>query len=510
MNLINGSYATDAISGLRDLQLLASWKTSGSNARQGQNLQWAFVAKDNPKSGNKNGGGQLQSFVSLQLTPDFATSMDSFLRARAQNFTAAQEFTAWPESEKNAALRQALLAAADQPSRVEWKAFYADWSRVARGRLDGVLTLDNEPAAQPQTEPLSNPRMLTRAARTIAGRPTEVTLTTADSLQLTQNRRRPENSGNRRGQTEPTLNRPPLRLSGKLRLEQAELYGPPETSESNEAENNGEGAPTAARGMLSRLPDSPAFDIKLTAGDSVQLVSSNLRAVITGDIALGGTPHSPVISGKLFTRSGNVTFPNARARLESGEITISARRDTATDMLRLRVDIDVVARGRTGRYDITLHVRGPLDTGEGSTQDLRVDISSNPPLSTDEAFSRLLGTAALNRGDTGGQDETYARALVGFLSGPLFSGLERSLERTLGLDSIALDYRIDEPIGVEIGKAIGDRLYISYRRALTRGPGERTPFDLRIDYRIKGDLQIGLETDENRTHRVTLRRSWRF
>jgi len=84
------------------------------------------------------------------------------------------------------------------------------------------------------------------------------------------------------------------------------------------------------------------------------------------------------------------------------------------------------------------------------------------------------------------------------------------LERTLGLDSIALDYRIDEPIGVEIGKAIGDRLYVSYRRALTRGPGERTPFDLRIDYRIKGDLQIGLETDENRTHRVTLRRSWRF
>lgn len=514
MNLTNGRYATEVFSGARDVQLLASWKTTGANARQGQNVQWALMAKDSARSGDKSGEGQMQSFVSLQLTPDFATNMDAFLRARAQTFTAAQEFGAWPEVEKNAAFQQALLAANDQPSRIEWKSFYADWTRVARGTLNGVLTLDNEPAAQPETEPFSNPRLLTRAARTIAGRPAAVTVATGGvtdaSLQLVQNRRRPEERRNRRGQTEPAPNRPPLRLSGNLKLEQAELYGPPETSSASEEGDATGTSQATTRGILSRLPDSPAFDIKLAVGNSVQFVSSNLRAAITGDIALGGTPHSPIISGKLFTRSGSITFPNARARLESGEITISARRDTVTDTLRMRVDIDVVARGRTGRYDITLHVRGPLDTGEGSTQDLRVDISSNPPLSSDEAFSRLLGTAALNRGDADGQDETYARALVGFLSGPLFSGLERSLERTLGLDSIALDYRIDEPIGIEIGKAIGDRLYISYRRALSRGPGERTPFDLRIDYRIKGDLQIGLETDENRTHRVTLRRSWRF
>lgn len=501
--LNNGNYATETISGVRELQLLAAWKTEGTNARQGQNIQWALTAKDNAKSG-KNSEGQMLSFVSLQLTPDFATSMDAFLRARAQTFTSAQEFAAWPEIEKNTAFRQALADAAGLPSRLEWKSFFADWKQVANGTIDGVLTLDNDPAAQPQTEPFTNPRTLPRGARVI---PTGGAST--GRVQLAQERRRPNN---RRGQDnqESLANRPPLRLRGTIRLEQAELYGPPPTAPVQEVSNNGDGTGETARGVLSRLPDSPAFDINLVVGNSVQLVSSNLRATITGDIALGGTPHSPVISGKLFTRSGNITFPNARARLESGEITISARRDPVTDMLRMRVDIDVVARGRTGRYDITLRVRGPLDTGEGSTQDLRVDISSNPPLSSDEAFARLLGTAALNSNELRGQDETYARALVGFLSGPLFSGLERSLERSLGLDSIALDYRIDEPIGIEIGKAIGDRLYISYRRALSRGAGERTPFDLRIDYRIKGDLQIGLETDENRTNRITLRRSWRF
>jgi autotransporter translocation and assembly factor TamB len=179
--------------------------------------------------------------------------------------------------------------------------------------------------------------------------------------------------------------------------------------------------------------------------------------------------------------------------------------------MRLRVDIDATARGRSGRYDITLRLRGPLDTGEQSTQDLRVDVTSDPPLSSDEAFAQLLGTAVLNRGGLEGQgDEAYARAIVGLLSGPLFSGIERSIGEALGLDTIALDYRIDEPIGIEIGKAIGDRLYISYRRTLQRTPGQKMPFDLRIEYRIKGNLELGLETNELDERKITLEKRWRF
>jgi autotransporter translocation and assembly factor TamB len=179
--------------------------------------------------------------------------------------------------------------------------------------------------------------------------------------------------------------------------------------------------------------------------------------------------------------------------------------------MRLRVEIDVTARGRSGRYEITLRLRGPLDTGEESTQDLRVDVTSNPPLSSDEAFAQLLGTAILNRGNLEDQgNENYARAIVGFLSGPLFSGIERTLEDALGLDTIALDYRIDEPIGIEIGKAIGDRLFITYRRALQSTAGEKTPFDLRIDYRIKGDIELGLETNERDERKLTIQKRWRF
>jgi hypothetical protein len=306
----------------------------------------------------------------------------------------------------------------------------------------------------------------------------------------------------------------PLRFSGEIALEEAELYGAPADLSRNrrrddEARVIEVANSTPALGALS-LPAAPVFNVRLKAGRNVEFVSSNLRATITGDLMATGTPRDPVLLGTLYTRGGQITFPNARVRLVSGEFNIAARRDVSGTM-RLRVEIDVTARGRSGRYEITLRLRGPLDTGEESTQDLRVDVTSNPPLSSDEAFSQLLGMAVLNRGDLEGEgNENYARAIVGFLSGPLFSGIERTLEDALGLDTIALDYRIDEPIGIEIGKAIGDRLFITYRRALQSTAGEKTPFDLRIDYRIKGDIELGLETNERDERKLTIQKRWRF
>jgi hypothetical protein len=514
--LINASYQTPNFSGVRDVQAFASWTTGAGTARENQNVQWAFSANGNTgnsrKGKNKNGDGRVLSFASLALPPNFAVSVEDLLKARAETFPGAAAFADVPELKTQSAFLAVLQKAGGNQSAIRLDNFKYDWKNVARGILNGEITLDNLPAAKPVTKPFPTPQQRPARARQAifqqnkknAGAKPIATESAAGST--------PDPAS---AAASSPATRPPLRLEGTLAMEQTEIYGPPETRQNDDdGENDGAtgsaSSSSAARGVLSNLPSAPALAIKLVAGSEVQFVSSNLRATISGDIDFGGTPHDPIVFGTLFTRNGNITFPNARARLESGEITISARRDPITDMLRTRVEVDVTARGRSGRYDITLRVRGPLDTGEGTTQDLRVDISSNPPLSTDEAFAQLLGTSALGRANADDQQEAYARALVGFLSGPLFSGLERTLEKTLGLDSIALDYRVDEPIGIEIGKAIGDRLYVSYRRSLSRGVAEKTPFDLRIDYRIKGDLQIGVETDETDTRRVTIRKSWRF
>ena len=155
------------------------------------------------------------------------------------------------------------------------------------------------------------------------------------------------------------------------------------------------------------------------------------------------------------------------------------------------------------------------------SRNLRVDVTSNPPLSQDEAFAQLTGTALRNL-DTGNlltgneANQAYARAVVGLLSAPLFSGLERTLEQSLGLNSLTLDYRLNEPLGIEVGKAIGDRIFVTYRRSLVSGTTtssttiDQPSSSVRVDLRITGGVQLGVEADNLGRRRVTLEKTFRF
>ena len=96
------------------------------------------------------------------------------------------------------------------------------------------------------------------------------------------------------------------------------------------------------------------------------------------------------------------------------------------------------------------------------------------------------------------QSNQYAQAVVSLVSAPLFSGIERSLERSLGLSSVTFEYRFNEASSVQLGKALGKRVYVSYRRSLG---GERASAtgtvdgnligdSIRIEYRLSGGVQI--------------------
>jgi len=268
----------------------------------------------------------------------------------------------------------------------------------------------------------------------------------------------------------------------------------------------------AASGETTALPwpNAPQLDVRFTLGEDVNFSSSNLQATLGGYIYMTGTPLDPLVLGTFTIKRGQAIFPGARARITEGEIDLTIRRDLLSGQLLTRTDIDATAEGRSGRYLITLHLHGPLDTGQSTTQTLLVDISSNPPLSRDEAFAQLLGTAVFNADNLENRDQAYAQMVIGMLSGPLFSGLENTLAQTLGLSSVALDYRLNEPIGIEVGKAIGDRLYLSYRRSLGKNPGEPTPYEFRLEYRIKGNWDLGLKLNEKNQKTLTLEKKWRF
>ncbi len=312
----------------------------------------------------------------------------------------------------------------------------------------------------------------------------------------------------------------PIRVSGEVALEDAQLAGTP---------------PAGDAGPGFDLPAFPVLNLRAVVGPSVRIETPNLRSEVSGALEFAGTPHDPFVQGTFETRSGTVRFPNANARILNGEISVLVTRDVATDRLRPNITIDATARGQAGAYQVTVALRGPLDLGTSSAQNLRIDVSSNPPLSQDEAFAQLFGTRG--RGDLFGSSQSnqaYAQAVVSLVSAPLFSGIERSLERALGLSSITFEYRFNEASAIQLGKALGKRVYVSYRRSLG---GERSSAtgavggtligdSLRIEYRLSGGVQIvyqlsrdqigaagegGISALNARTRKtLSIEKTWRF
>ena len=312
----------------------------------------------------------------------------------------------------------------------------------------------------------------------------------------------------------------PIRISGEVALEDAQLAGTPPSGESTGNYD---------------LPAFPVLNLRAVVGPSVRIETPNLRSEVLGALEIAGTPHDPFVQGTFETRSGTVRFPNANARILNGEISVLVTRDVATDRLRPNITIDATARGQAGAYQVTVTLRGPLDLGASSSQNLRVDVSSNPPLSQDDAFAQLFGTRG--RSDLFGSSQTnqaYAQAVVSLVSAPLFSGIERSLERALGLSSLSFEYRFNAASSIQLGKALGKRVYVSYRRSLggeresaTGAVGGNLIGDsLRIEYRLNGGVQIvyqlsrdqigpasegGISALNNRTRKtLSIEKTWRF
>jgi hypothetical protein len=456
-NVSKGTFSRRDISGVRDLSLDLAWKTGTGAEETAQRVSWQFAGAGVKGSANKRQeSGRVRSAGSAQL------NLENIARTR------------WDGT-------------------LQLNAFGFDVTNVARGQLNGDLQFVQLPLVR--SAPLLARATLEKRlslARAVATEPKGTVEIDRTSVQTRSSAAQlPGNTPLASGTLVPGIR-------GSLELVETELIG----------------APVGTVGVASLLPDAPAFDIKFLVGRNVRFLSPTLRADFAGGLQISGTPRDPLVIGTLTARDGQIRFPAANARIVTAEVDVNVARDES-GLVRSSAIIDATARGQAGRYAITLTVRGPLDFGSNNVQQLRIEVSSNPPLSEDEAFARLTGTSIrdlqANNAPNNQVNEAYASAFLSVLSAPLFSGIERSLEEVLGLSSITLDYRLSEPLSVQFGKAIGDRVYVSYRRDITGSrPGEPTRYELRVDYRIKGDFQLGLQTDERNRRAITLEKTFRF
>lgn len=498
-SLDDAAIGAPQLAGARDGTAALIFKTGGDGA---QRLRWMIAARGRRKDRQNRGGGQMVSIGSLRLRDDFASGTDALLHSTAQEFGNADDFQDFA-----VAKRINVQQLPDQRPQIKLDDFEWNYTGVGSGEIEGRLVLDNRDAIQrapkaavelrnAKRPSLRDELKNRRASQTSAALETRV-LSAAQMrpIQLDIPNANPDE---------------PLRVGGQLTLQNATIVGAPAS---------GDGVVT----RLSLFPAAPRFDVRLVLGEKVEFVTSAFRTGLEGELVASGVPSNPQLLGTVQTRNGQVRFPNARARVTEGRVTVAITRDPATDLLRTRVDIEATATGRAGRYLITLALNGPLDLAGGNQnlQNLRVDVTSDPPLSQSEAFAQLLGTAP--RTDANGNfssndaNSAYAGAVLQVLSAPLFSGVERSVAQALGLDSVSFEYRFNEPLAVQFSKSLTDRVFVTYRRSFgtseSTGGGlssGRAPFDLSIEYLLKGNLRLGLKTDQSRVTTLTLGQTYRF
>lgn len=498
----DGSIATENIAGLRNINFAAFWQTQNSEGGRApsQRVRWMLGAQGTPE--RKQAGGAVYSLGALDLAPNFAVGFAEFSRSRIRLLDNLADFESLAVYRQITAPSALGVLKGPQPGRVTFKSMLLSIKGLVTGQIDGTLSLDNRPPRSRILPTVPRPSVAARVSASRAAIGARGSNEFAGALlQETQGAllEKPKEESERDPLEPSDLLLPggegQLRVSGALTLSQATLSG----------------APVGGVSAGGELPPGPMLDLSLSLGRAVQFSVPNVRALVSGKVDVTGTPADPLVAGTVEIPSGSIRFPTAQARILKGELRVTAYRDKTTNLLRTLVDINATARGQVGKYTITLDVVGPLDFGSQSTQNLRIDVTSNPPLSKEQAFAQLLGT----RGENLNQED-YKDAIISVVSSPLLSGIEQSLQRILGLDTLALEYRFNEPLTVQVGKSFGDRIYVSYRRLLgginpLQDP-EASRSTLRIEYRLSADFQLSYQHRDRLEprDRVTIEKTWRF
>jgi translocation and assembly module TamB len=160
----------------------------------------------------------------------------------------------------------------------------------------------------------------------------------------------------------------------------------------------------------------------------------------------------------------------------------------------------------------TLQVRAwrrnmPVEVGvqvNGTVQDPRVQLVSEPPVTEGEKLSWLVLGHAPNEATGGDAAMLQAAAGALFGRGNAPSPTQR-IAKTFGLDEITLRSSSTLPSQVvAVGKRLSDRVYISYEQAVSVVYGSL----VRLDYSLTRRLSLRAETGTTSGVGVVYRYSW--
>jgi len=217
---------------------------------------------------------------------------------------------------------------------------------------------------------------------------------------------------------------------------------------------------------------------------------------VTGNISISGSFAEPSVQGNLVLRKGYLIYFEKRFVLSEGRVSINGFTVN---------DVDINARAQTNVQDvqITINVSGTLANPQ-------IRLSSQPVLRETEIVSLLTFDRNIEGLSEGEINQLLSQEMVDIifqsLQLNLFKRIERELADQLGLDFLRLSTDILrtsdaqsffsesmnlEDLRLEVGKTIGDDLFITYSTPLDFNASST----ISIDYQISPDFTLNTEFD---------------
>lgn len=245
-------------------------------------------------------------------------------------------------------------------------------------------------------------------------------------------------------------------------------------------------SPPPAEAAGSGQPGAP-FDLALDVGVKLQRAAMRGRGLQSewqGDLRLGGTAAVPRVTGALDLVRGTYDLLGRSFALTRGRIAFAGAD-------RIDPALDLVAESEAS--DITAQV-----VVAGSVREPRLEISSEPPLPSDEVMARLLFGKGVGQLDVG-QQVQLARAAAG-LAGGAAGGFDPvgGLRGVLGLDVLEVGMAGDDGDGngeggptVSAGKYLGEDVFV---RVDQGGEGTRFTVEMDLGAGFSVDTEVGAQT----------------
>ncbi len=258
----------------------------------------------------------------------------------------------------------------------------------------------------------------------------------------------------------------------------------------------------------------PGFDLRVTLGRDVVLRTAQLQTALPGSLSVGGSLGEPIVDGLIDLADGTIAFPMRTFKILPGS-DMQIRTSPGQPALVL-VDVqargsvvDVPPLGKRTRYVVTMQATGPLDK-------LRPTFTSSPVgLAEQRIVALVTGQYHFEKILSGNSGQDVGKELSGLFSSAvmpvMFGPIEQAFREALGFDEFALEMGYQQPMELSIGNQLGHDTYLSYSAVLGARPDYAdSSYQLKLSYRIRNNLEIGVQTDENRTMQISAEGKIRF